>query len=230
MEMTDEVKTAEEVINEAKAKAKESAQHSIWDQGIGDSAYPRGNASKNRGNASKNRGVNPDNLDLPALLKEKELAIAKIDRQASEAKDLVERDFKLAILKITNDLKRVCSDIRRTDKLKNRKPPVTRSEAKSRVRSEKMTSQDLLDRLEVFDGCCAYCSELLGKNKQVDHVVPISKLGADTLDNIVFVCQSCNCSKGDRDFLDWYRSKSFWTQEQESKVLSVTGKLNALKI
>lgn len=163
------------------AAMNEGKAPSIWDQGIGDSAYPRGNASKNRGNTSKNRGVKPSNLDLPALLREKDIAIAKIDREASEAKAIVERDYRLAIAKITDDLKRAYSDIQRTDKLKNRKPPVTRTEAKSRVRSEKMTSEALLDRLEVFDGCCAYCSESLGKNKQVDHVVPISKLGADTL-------------------------------------------------
>lgn len=167
--------------------------------------------------------------DLPTLLIEKNLAIAKIDRQASEAKAAIERDYKLAVLKITNDLKQAHAELKRIEKLQNKKPSVTRSQAKSKVRSEKMTPKDLSDRLSLFDGCCAYCSEPLGKNKQIDHVVPISKLGADTLDNIVFVCHSCNASKGNRDFLDWYRSKPFWTQARELKVLSVTGKLDALK-
>lgn len=196
-----------------------------WRQGIeADNADLRGNASKNK------QRTKSSSFDLSALSREKDIAIAKIDRQASEAKALIEKTYRLEIAKITNDLKRAYSDIRRTDKLKNKKPSVTRTEAKSRVRSEKMTPKNLSDRLKLFDSCCAYCSELLGKNKQVDHVVPISKLGADTLDNIIFVCQSCNLSKGNRDFLDWYRSKPFWTQEQESKVLSVTGKLDALKI
>jgi 5-methylcytosine-specific restriction endonuclease McrA len=185
------------------------------------SAYLRGKTK---------RSVEPSSSDLPTLLREKNLAIAKIDRQASEAKSAIEREYKAAVLKITNDLKQAHAEIMRTEKLKNKKPSVTRTQAKSKVRSEKMTSKNLSDRLKLFDGCCAYCSESLGKNKQIDHVVPISKLGADTLDNIVFVCQSCNLSKGNRNFLDWYRTKPFWTQARESKVLSVTGKLDALKV
>lgn len=180
--------------------------------------------------AKKEQQAKFSGFDLPTLLKQKNEAIAKIDRQASEAKAAIEREYKLAVLKITNDLKQAHAEIRRTEKLKNKKPSVSRTEAKSKVRSEKMTQKNLSDRLKLFDGCCAYCGEHLGKNKQIDHVVPISKLGADTLDNVVFACHSCNTSKGNRNFLDWYRSKSFWTQERESKVLSVTGKLDALKL
>lgn len=178
----------------------------------------------------KERSEKLKGIDLPTLLKEKDAAIAKIDRQAANAKAAIEKEYKLTVLRITNDLKQAHAEIRRAEKLNNKKPSVSRTEAKSKVRSEKMTPKNLSDRLNLFDGCCAYCGEYLGKNKQIDHVVPISKLGADTLDNIVFACQSCNTSKGNRNFLDWYRSKPFWTQERESKVLSVTGKLDALKL
>lgn len=180
--------------------------------------------------AKKEQSAKFSGFDLPTLLKEKDAAIAKIDRQAANAKAAIEKEYKLAVLKITNDLKQAHAEIRRAEKLNNKKPSVSRTEAKSKVRSEKMTPKNLSDRLNLFDGCCAYCGEHLGKNKQIDHVVPISKLGADTLDNIVFACQSCNTSKGNRNFLDWYRSRPFWTQERESKVLSVTGKLDALKV
>lgn len=180
--------------------------------------------------AQKEQSAKFSGFDLPTLLKEKDAAIAKIDRQAANAKAAIEKEYKLAVLKITNDLKQAHAEIRRAEKLNNKKPSVSRTEAKSKVRSEKMTPKNLSDRLNLFDGCCAYCGEHLGKNKQIDHVVPISKLGADTLDNIVFACQSCNTSKGNRNFLDWYRSRPFWTQERESKVLSVTGKLDALKV
>jgi 5-methylcytosine-specific restriction endonuclease McrA len=109
-------------------------------------------------------------------------------------------------------------------------PRSLRESVKAHAKEEKMTQKDLSDRLKLFDGCCAYCGEHLGKNKQIDHVVPISKLGADTLDNVVFACHSCNTSKGNRNLLDWYRSKPFWSQERELKVLSITGKLDALKL
>lgn len=167
--------------------------------------------------------------DLETLLKKKNKAIAEVEKQAIENRELIERDYKNIVAKVSDDLKRACAEIQRIEKQKTKKAPVTRSEAKSKVRSEKISQKDLNNRLNFFDGCCAYCREPLGKNKQIDHVVPISKLGADTLDNIVYVCHSCNTSKGNRDFLAWYRSKPFWSQERESKVLSITGKLDALK-
>lgn len=182
-----------------------------------------------RRNASKNRSKPLGVFDLSVLAKERDKAIAEIDRKANEAKAVIERDYRIAIAKITEDLKHACSEIKRSDRLKNKKPKVSRSEAKSKVRSQKITAKSLDERLKFFDGNCAYCGEFLGKNKQIDHVVPISKLGADTLENIVYVCHSCNTSKGNRDFLDWYRSKSFWTQEREDKVISITGRLDALK-
>lgn len=49
---------------------------------------------------------------------------------------------------------------------------------------------------ERFDHCCAYCHRR--RPLEQDHVVPLSKGGQHTADNIVPACKSCNCAKGNR--------------------------------
>lgn len=48
-------------------------------------------------------------------------------------------------------------------------------------------------------GKCMYCEKPLEHYRKVtyDHVVPVSKGGADDWENIVAACQDCNQSKGD---------------------------------
>lgn len=50
-----------------------------------------------------------------------------------------------------------------------------------------------------YDGLCAYCLERPGT--QPDHVVPLTKGGTHTRDNIVPCCPECNQAKLDRT--DW---------------------------
>lgn len=52
---------------------------------------------------------------------------------------------------------------------------------------------------------CHYCEEPFpsGKGLQVEHILPISRGGLNKGENIVFACQSCNGSKGKKDFIAW---------------------------
>lgn len=51
--------------------------------------------------------------------------------------------------------------------------------------------------LDIFHGLCVYC---LGKNAtELDHVVPLSKGGKNSVDNLLPACKSCNSSKGTKD-------------------------------
>lgn len=64
--------------------------------------------------------------------------------------------------------------------------------------------QTLADR----DGwCCKYCEQpLLGTplpEPQVDHVIPSSRGGDNTIDNKVLSCRSCNSSKNARTPEEW---------------------------
>ena len=48
------------------------------------------------------------------------------------------------------------------------------------------------------DGCCQRCGT--EDNLSVDHIVPRSLGGDDSLSNLEVLCQSCNSSKGGRFF------------------------------
>lgn len=52
---------------------------------------------------------------------------------------------------------------------------------------------------------CFYCgAEISKENLTADHVFPRIKGGTNDMDNIIFVCKSCNSSKGKKDLLEWF--------------------------
>lgn len=72
----------------------------------------------------------------------------------------------------------------------------TRAESFKKVQSD-FTYEQWLEVLEEYNLHCAYC--LQGHVPlTMDHVVPISKGGPHTRDNIVPACRSCNSRKKDR--------------------------------
>ena len=52
---------------------------------------------------------------------------------------------------------------------------------------------------------CHYCEKPFpsGKGLQAEHMLPISRGGPNKGENILFACQSCNGSKGNKDFIAW---------------------------
>lgn len=56
--------------------------------------------------------------------------------------------------------------------------------------------------LELFNGWCPYCGES-GKKLTVDHVIPYSKGGTNSIDNLIPCCGSCNSKKHTKDLTDW---------------------------
>ena len=53
---------------------------------------------------------------------------------------------------------------------------------------------------ERFSHRCAYCNREV-KRLEMDHVIPLSKGGAHTKENIVPACRTCNAKKGNREQL-----------------------------
>ncbi len=49
---------------------------------------------------------------------------------------------------------------------------------------------------------CSYCG--CNENLQWEHIIPKSRAGPDSIDNMVLSCRKCNLSKGDRDPFEWY--------------------------
>jgi len=72
------------------------------------------------------------------------------------------------------------------------------------------SAEDIMSLFDAQDGKCnnPYCrTELTESNKELDHIVPISKGGSNFPSNLQWLCGSCNASKKDKDwdvFLSWY--------------------------
>ncbi|EMJ5875358.1 HNH endonuclease [Clostridioides difficile] len=64
---------------------------------------------------------------------------------------------------------------------------------------------------------CAYCGKEIKKVTQ-EHFIPISKGGNYTRDNIIPACGSCNSSKCDKTFEEWYPNKKFYSEERKNKI------------
>lgn len=82
--------------------------------------------------------------------------------------------------------------------------------ARRRRRRMRRVDNDLTDEewtalVEAWDGC-AYCRASDGP-LQRDCVLPISRGGRYTLDNVVPACSSCNASKCNREVTLWLRRK-----------------------
>ena len=57
----------------------------------------------------------------------------------------------------------------------------------------------------VLPQACCYCGSR--EYLSVDHLIPIKRGGANTGDNLVWACRSCNSSKCARDALEWLSEK-----------------------
>lgn len=53
---------------------------------------------------------------------------------------------------------------------------------------------------------CAYCGTTEGR-LQWEHIIPASRNGPNTIDNMVLSCCSCNLQKGARNPLEWFSAK-----------------------
>lgn len=68
-----------------------------------------------------------------------------------------------------------------------------------------------------FDNKCAYC----GKKEKLEqeHFVALSKGGEYTHNNIIPACRSCNSSKWNKDFFEWYPNYKYYNKKREKYIL-----------
>lgn len=78
-----------------------------------------------------------------------------------------------------------------------------------------------------FDYKCAYCGEK--KPLEQEHFIPLNKGGEYTVQNIIPACKSCNSSKQDKDFSEWYNQRESYSVEREKKILDYLGYHNNMQ-
>lgn len=68
-----------------------------------------------------------------------------------------------------------------------------------------------------FDNKCACC----GKEEKLtqDHFIAATNNGEYTKNNILPICKSCNSSKLNYSFFEWYPKQSFYNKRREQKIL-----------
>ena len=65
------------------------------------------------------------------------------------------------------------------------------------------TAQQWLDKLLAADRKCHWCGNVIEGTPEVDHVIPLSRGGLNTIDNVVPSCHACNRSKATQLPSEW---------------------------
>ena len=60
------------------------------------------------------------------------------------------------------------------------------------------TYDELIALLAQQDFKCIGCQEYLAENRTIDHVIPLSKAGSNWINNLQWLCKSCNSKKHNR--------------------------------
>lgn len=69
------------------------------------------------------------------------------------------------------------------------------------------------DILDSWENTCAYCGS--DRAYTLDHIVPRAKGGATKRGNLLACCPTCNLQKSDENWLIWFRSQTFWSEDRE---------------
>lgn len=88
---------------------------------------------------------------------------------------------------------------------------------RSRIKGT-VTAEQWQECLAYFECSCAYCGS--PERITVEHIIPVSKFGANRIYNVIPACHSCNSSKRDRDILEWYPKQPFYTESRLLKIHS----------
>lgn len=84
-----------------------------------------------------------------------------------------------------------------------------------------LTIQQWEDIKEVFNNSCCYCGKELPLEQE--HFIALTKFGEYSHNNIICACKSCNSSKHDKNFFDWYPKQSYYSKQREKRILKYLG-------
>lgn len=73
-----------------------------------------------------------------------------------------------------------------------------------KTQNSNFTSKDWLYLMNKYEWKCVYCGKKLVKgNRTLDHIIPISRNGEHTIENLIPCCVSCNSSKNNKLLSEW---------------------------
>lgn len=75
--------------------------------------------------------------------------------------------------------------------------------ARKRKTGGSYTKKDIKDQYARQHGKCYYCGQKVGDTYHVDHVVPLSRGGSNSPENLVVACVHCNLSKSNKLPHEW---------------------------
>jgi len=85
-----------------------------------------------------------------------------------------------------------------------------------------------------FNNSCAYCGMteeehymIYGEQLHQDHFIPLSKGGGYKVSNIIPACRSCNSSKHNNFFNDWYFDYKHYNKERHDNITKYISSVNS---
>ena len=84
------------------------------------------------------------------------------------------------------------------------------------------TSNQWQQCLTYFNHQCAYCGST--ESLEQEHVIPVSRGGHYTPDNIIPACRSCNASKNNKIMQDWFTQHENYSVERMANILKYVQK------
>lgn len=105
-----------------------------------------------------------------------------------------------------------------------------------RARKHKLVATLTIKEWEIikqyFNNSCCYCG-VQEKTLEQEHIIPVTKGGGYTKQNIVPACRHCNSSKLNKDMEDWYRQQPYFSEGKLQKIyqwMGVKNNVQQLKI
>lgn len=119
-------------------------------------------------------------------------------KQVNGAKYWYEMRYRAVTAKAKiSELKKLISKNIKDEKLLELKASAAENHKKTRTLASPVKSR-LNEQFKTLNKCPYCCVQIDKSNAHADHIYPVSKGGLSTPKNMVFICSSCNLSKGNK--------------------------------
>jgi len=201
-----------DVIKGYKEKCKESIKEYRVKNKEATSIYKKQYSIDNRQKISKR-------MKIYRQVKKKELAIYAKEYRDNHKEELVETARKWREKNKSN----IAINSKKYQKENKIKLNIVYQKRRSRKKQlpATLTETQWINIKQHFNDSCAYCGKKIVLEQE--HVIPLSKGGEYTNNNIIPACKSCNCSKGNKTYEEWYSKYKYYSKKREKILLDYLG-------